>query len=174
MELTFDGSQSSPIELDCYANADWGSNHDRKLINRYVFTIGGGVVAWSSKKQTRIVLSTAEAEYNAAVHATKQVIWYRNLYKEIGLPYETPSIIKSDNQAAISISHHPEYHARTKHVDIDLHFLRDYVEDGTIRSSYIPSSENLADLFTKALPKPAHQVLTKSIGLLPGQGGVLE
>ena len=107
MELTLDGSQSLPIELDRYVDANWGSNHHRKSINRYVFTIGGGAVAWSSKKQTRIALSTAKAEYNVAVHATKQVIWYRNLYKEISLPYETPSIIKSDNQAGILISHPP-------------------------------------------------------------------
>ena len=170
LELTFDKARSSSIELERFADADWGSSHHRKSINGYVFTIGGGAVAWSSKKQTRIALSTAEAEYNAAVHATKQVIWQRNLYKEIGLPYDTPSIIKSDNQATISISHHPEYHARTKHVDIDLHFLRDYVEEGTIKLEYVPSAENLADLFTKALSRPAHVSLTRAIGLLPGQG----
>src|SRR5262249_9164080 len=100
-------------------------------------------------------------------------IWHRNLYKELDLPFDTPSILKSDNQAAISISHHPEHHARMKHIDIDLHFLRDYVEDGTMKVEYIPTSKNLVDLVMKALPKAAHQELTKLIGLLPGQGGVL-
>ena len=171
--LTYDGRRSSTIEPERFVDADWASNPHRKSISGYVFTIAGGAVAWSSKKQSRIALSTAEAEYVAAVHAVKQVLWFRNFYQELDLPVETPSIVQSDNQAAISISHNPEFHARTKHIDIDMHFLRDHVQQGNIKLEYVPSESNLADVFTKALNKPSHSRIVSSFGVLPGPGGVL-
>ena len=171
--LTYGGERNAGTELIRYTNADWGSNAHRRSISGYVFTLGGGAIAWSSKKQGRTALSTAEAEYAAATQAVKQLIWHRNLLKELDLPQEQTSILLSDNQAAISISHNPEFHARTKHIDIDLHFLRDHVSEGTMKMEYVPSEDNLADLFTKALPRPRHESLTSRIGLLE-QGGVLE
>jgi hypothetical protein len=173
-KLTYGRNRSISIEPNRFVDADWGSNEHRKSISGYVFTIAGGAIAWSSKKQARVALSTAEAEYAAAVHATKQVLWVRNLYQELGLPTDTPSIVQSDNQAAIAISHHPEFHARTKHIDIDMHFLRDHVKDGTIDTVYVPTESNLADIFTKPLPKPSHCKFTEAIGVVPGQGGVLK
>ena len=172
--LTYGRNRSSSIELDRFVDADWGSNEHRKSISGYVFTIAGGAVAWSAKKQVRVALSTAEAEYASAVHAVKQILWVRNLYQELGLPMETPSVLRCDNQSAIAISHHPEFHARTKHIDIEMHFLRDHVREGTIDTIYVPSEENLADIFTKALPKPSHCKFTEAIGLVPDRGGVLK
>ena len=173
-KLTYGRNRPSSIEPNRFVDADWGSNEHRKSISGYVFTIAGGAIAWSAKKQARVALSTAEAEYSSAVHATKQVLWIRNLYLELGLPLETPSIMQTDNQAAIAISHHPEFHARTKHIDIDMHFLRDHIKERTIDTVYVPSEENLADIFTKPLPKPSHCKLTEAIGVVPGRGGVLK
>jgi hypothetical protein len=110
-------------KLNFYCDADWASDHDRKSISGYVVTIAGGAVAWSSKKQATVAPSTPEAEYIAAAHVAKQVLWHRSLITEIGFDLITPSIIFSDNQSAISIAHHPEFHARTKHIDIATHFL---------------------------------------------------
>ena len=173
-KLTYGGDRSTSIEPLRFVDADWGSNEHRKSISGYVFTIAGGAIAWSAKKQARVALSTAEAEYSAAVHATKQVLWTRHLYQELDLPMDTPSIVQSDNQAAIAISHHPEFHARTKHIDIEMHFLRDHVKEGTIDTIYVPSEENLADIFTKPLPKPLHCKFTEAIGVMPARGGVLK
>ena len=171
--LTYGGGGNTENELIRYTVADWGLNAHRRSISRYVFTLGGGAIAWSSKKQGRTALSTAEAEYAAATQAVKQLIWHRNLLKELDLPQERTLILLSDNQAAISISHNPKFHARTKHIDIELHFLRDHVSEGTMKMEYIPSKDNLADLFTKSLPRPRHELLTSRIRLLE-QGGVLE
>jgi hypothetical protein len=124
-------------------------NEHRKSISGYVFTIAGGAIAWSSKKQACVTLSTAEAEYAAAVHSIKQVLWVQNLYQELGLPLNMPSIVQSDNQAAIAISHHPKFHARTKHIDINMHFLHNHVKDRMINTIYIPTESNLTDIFTK-------------------------
>ena len=172
-KLTYGRDQSTSIGPLCFVDADWGSNEHRKSISGYIFTIVGGAVTWSAKKQARVALSTAEAEYSTAVHTTKQVLWVRNLYKEPGLPVETLLILHSNNQATISISHHPELHARTKHIDIEMHFLRDHIKDGMIDTIYVPSKSNLANIFTKPLMKPLHCQLTEAIGVVPGQRGVL-
>jgi hypothetical protein len=160
-------------ELNIYCDADWASDLDRKSISGYVITIAGGAVAWSSKKQTTVAPSTPEAEYIAAAHVAKQVLWYRSLLTELHFPLTTPSIIFSDNQSAISIAHHPEFHARTKHIDIAVHFLRDHVKKGTLDLCYINTEYNLADIFTKALKKPSHINFTYELGVMSGQGGVL-
>ena len=85
----------------------------------------------------------------------------------------TPSTFFSDNQLAISITHHPEFHACTQHIDIAVHFLLDHVKKGTLDLYYINMEFNLADIFTKALKKPSHINFTYELGVLSGQGGVL-
>jgi hypothetical protein len=164
--LTYKGNGDPTPELICYADANWGSNTHRKLISGYVFMIGGGAIAWSSKKQSRTALSTAEAEYVAATHTVKQLIWHQNLLEKLDVPQARTLILRSDNQAAIAISHNPQFHARTKHIDIDLHFLCDHVKSGTLQLTYVPLEENLADIFTKALPQPLHERLTSMLGVL--------
>src|ERR1700688_4654528 len=99
--------------------------------------MAGGAVSWSSKKQTSVALSTVEAEYVVATHVTKQVLWHRSLFAELDFDFLTTSTIFTDNQAAISISHHPEFHSRTKHIDIAHHFVRDLIADGTLNTVYI-------------------------------------
>ena len=116
----------------------------------------------------------AEAEYVAATHAAKQILWHRSLFNELEIQQPETLTLFSDNQAAISISHHPEFHARTKHIDIAHNFLRDLVESGMIEIIYIQTWENLADIFTKGLPRPLHEDLTTGIGVISDQGGVLE
>jgi hypothetical protein len=160
--------------LHIFCNADWASDAtDRKSISGYLISMAGGAVSWSSKKQTSVALSTAEAEYMAATHVAKQVLWQRSLFTELNFEFPTTSTIFTDNQAAISISHHPEFHSRTKHIDIAYHFLRDLIADGTLNTIYVNTLENLADLFTKGFPRQRHEDLTYRIGVLSGQGGVL-
>ena len=87
-------------------------------------------MAWSSKKQTTVAPSTPKAKYIAATHVAKQVLWYLSLLTELDFSLTTPSTIFSDNQLAISIAHHPEFHAWTKHINITVHFLSDHVKKG--------------------------------------------
>jgi len=98
-KLTYGGSHNLlNNKLDIYCNVDWASDLDRKSISGYVITIAGGAVAWSSKKQTTVAPSTPEAEYIAAAHVAKQVLWYQSLLMELDFPLTTPSTIFSDNQ----------------------------------------------------------------------------
>ena len=173
--LTYGGSDEDwKPELNMYCDADWASSSDRKSISGYVFLLASGAVSWSSKKQATIALSTAEAEYVAATHAAKQILWHRSLFNELEIQQPETLTLFSDNQAAISISHHPEFHARTKHIDIAHNFLRDLVESGMIEIIYIQTQENLADIFMKGLPRPLHEDLTTGIGVISDQGGVLK
>jgi len=163
--LTYGGSnQTWTTELTIFCDADWASNADRKSTSGYVMLFAGGAVAWSAKKQSTIALSMAKAEYITATHVAKQVLWHRTFCEELGIPQPTTSTIFCDNQAAIVIAHHPEFHAHTKHIDIALHFLCNLVESGTIDIVYVPSCENLADLLTKGLARVLHSELTHGVG----------
>ena len=173
--LTYGGSDEDlKLELNMYCDADWASSSDRKSISGYVFLLAGRAVSWSSKKQATVTLSTAEAEYIAATHAAKQILWHQSLFNELEIPQPKTSILFSDNQAVISISHHPKFHARTKHIDIAHHFLCNLVKSGMIEIIYIQMWENLADIFMKGLPRPLHEDLTTGIGVISDQGGVLK
>ena len=110
--LTYGGSEDlNNKELNIYCDADWASDVDRKSISGYMITLVGGAMAWSSKKQSTVALSTAKAEYVAATYCAKQVIWHRSLLNEVGIPLPSTLTIFSDNQATVSIAHHPEHHA---------------------------------------------------------------
>ena len=115
-----------------------------------------GAVAWSLKKKSTVALSTAEAKYVAAMHCAKQVIWHRSLLNEVGIPLPLTSTIFSDNQATVSIAHHPEHHTRTKHNNIAHHFLCNLAQEGTLNLVYIKTENNLANIFTKSLPRKVH------------------
>ena len=166
--LTYGGKEAkiNNTKLNFFCDADWGNGSDQKSISGYVTTIAGGAVAWSSKKQQTVALSTAEAEYIAATHVTKQVLWHQSLYFELNFPLPSTSTIFTDNQAAIAISHHPKFHARTKHINICYHFLCNLISAGTVNTVYINTHDNLADLFTKGLSRSTHQDLTYRIGVI--------
>ena len=167
-KLTYGGNDAKikNHELNFFCDADWANGSDRKSISGYVTIIARGAVAWSSKKQQTVALSTAEAEYIAATHITKHVLWHRSLYSKLNFSLPTTSTIFTDNKAAIAISHHPESHAQTKHIDICYHFLHDLVNARTINMVYVNTHNNLANLFTKGLSRITHQDLTHWIGVI--------
>ena len=117
--------------------------------------------------QGMVVLSTTEAEYIAAVEAGKEIFWMRNLLGEFGYTVKQPSTLHIDNQSAISVSKNPEHHGRMKHLDLRFYWLRDAVNDQRIQPSYIHTSQQLADIFTKPLPAPKIQFCRNNLGILP-------
>ena len=123
--------------------------------------IAGGAITSSSKKQQTVALSTAEAEYIAATHVTKQVLWHQFLYLELKFSLPTMSTIFTDN--------HPEFHARTKHIDINYHFFCDLISARTVNTIYVNTHDNLANLFTKGLSRIVHQDLTYRIRVITSE-----
>lgn len=139
--------------LSGYSDADWGGDtEDRKSTTGYIFLLCGAPVSWASKKQATIALSSTEAEYLAATQASKEAIWLRHLLHDLGFPQLQPTIIYEDNQSAIMLSHNPVHHARTKHFDIQHHFVREKIESKEIDLIYCPTDDMVADMMTKNLP----------------------
>jgi transposase InsO family protein len=136
-----------------YTDADGASQEHRHAISGFAFLIDGAAVSWTSKKQELVTLSTAESEYVAATHAAKECIWLRRLIKPLFGPALTPTTLHCDNQAALHLATEDNYHARTKHIDIRFHFIRQTISDKQIDIKYCPTEDMTADILTKALPK---------------------
>ena len=148
-----------------FTDADWGGQTDRRSTTGYLFKLNSGPIVWQSRSQSSIALSTLEAEYMAMSDATKECIWIRQLMQDLSCEQKTATVIRVDNQAAIKLSLNPEFHQRSKHIDIRFHFLRDEVNKGKVIFSYIATSEQPADLLTKGLCAPAFNNCVKRIGL---------
>ena len=127
--------------------------------------LAGSPISWQAKKQSTIALSTAEAEYAALTQAAKEVIWLQNLLKDLGMTKYAPKIINVDNQGTIALAENPIHHARTKHLDVQLQFVRNSIENGVIELKYCPTDVMLADIMTKALAKEKHASMRRMIGM---------
>lgn len=152
-------------ELRAYADADWGGDRDdRKSTGAYVFTIGIGAVLWASKKQTVVALSTTEAEYMALTQAAKSAMWLKRLLNQLGAGLETIKIF-GDNQGSHALSRTTAFHARSKHIDIQYHFVREKVLLKEIEIEYIPTADMVADALTKTLPRVPFVNLCSGMGI---------
>uniref|UniRef100_A0A2N9ERL8 Integrase catalytic domain-containing protein n=1 Tax=Fagus sylvatica TaxID=28930 RepID=A0A2N9ERL8_FAGSY len=153
--------------LKVILDADWaGSPSDRKSTTGYCTFIGGNLVTWRSKKQSVVARSSAEAEYRAMTHTTCELTWLRTVLQEFGLLTQGPTPLYCDNQAAIHIASNPVFHERTKHIEVDCHFVRSKVESKDIITPFVPSGSQLADIFTKALPKNAIDSICSKLGVI--------
>jgi hypothetical protein len=161
--LTFGGKRQ--LGLRGYCDSDWASQPHRHSISGYSFHIGKGAVTWSSKKQHIVALSSTEAEYVAQNHAAREALWLRNFINEVTNQATGPVTIFSDNQGAIALAKDNKFHARTKHIDIRYHFIREAVQDKKLCMQFIPGTENPADIFTKALPKAIFVKFVEKLGL---------
>jgi hypothetical protein len=163
--------------LRAYTDADYaGDQDDRKSTGAYVFTIGDGAVSWASKKQPVVALSTLEAEYMAMTQAAKEAIWIRSLLRELGCNLDDV-LIHGDNQGAIALSRSSVFHNRSKHIDIQYHFIRSMLSDGIISIDYLPTISMLADILTKSLAPARHEELARALGIVSPareRGGVLK
>jgi hypothetical protein len=161
--LTFGGH--SNVLVEGYCDADWASQKHRHSISGYSFHFGQGVISWSSKKQHIIALSSTEAEYIALTHAAKEALWIRSFVNELRGTMPLPIQVNCDNQGALALAKDNKFHSRTKHIDLRYHFIREAVEDNKIEISYIPTDENVSDIFTKALARPKFVRFVERLGL---------
>ena len=140
-------------ELVGYTDSDWaGSFDDRKSTLAYVFCLGSKAISWSSKKQNSVALSSAEAEYISVNEATREAVWLRRILIDLQQKVEDPTPIFCDNQSAISMSKNPVFHGRSKHIELRHNYIRDMVQRKEINLEYIKTTEQPADVLTKAVP----------------------
>ena len=122
-------------------------------------------MSWASKRQATVVKSTAEAEYVALSYATQEAVWLRQLMKDVGLEVTSPTVIYEDNNGAIDLSRNAKYHNRTKHIDINHHFVRERVKSKEIDVVHCPSKDMVADLLTKGIPRVQFEKLRDLLGV---------
>jgi len=152
-------------ELIGYSDADWGSDgDDRHSTTGNLFLMSGGAVSWLSKRQAVVALSSAEAEYIALSSATQETVWIRRLLGDLTNVLE-PTVLMEDNQGAIAMSRNPVDHARTKHIDIRYHFVREAVQNRIIELIYCPTINMIADVLTKPLAKERFSTLRSGMGV---------
>ena len=149
-----------------YSDSDWASDAgDRKSITGMLAMFCGGPISWICRKQATVALSSTEAEYQALTEATKETLWLRLYLEELGHIQQQPSVILGDNQGSHALAKNPVHHARTKHVHVKFHFIRQHIEELRITINYIPTGEMLADLLTKGLAPPKTKYLREKMGL---------
>ncbi|GJW65528.1 hypothetical protein Tco_0117412 [Tanacetum coccineum] len=157
--------KDSGFELIAYSDADHaGCKDDCKSTSGGLQFLGGKLVSWSSKKQDCTAMSTAEAEYVSLSACCAQVIWMRTQLLDYGFKYNRIPMY-CDSKSAIAISCNPVQHSKTKHIDIRYHFIKEHVERGTVEIYFVGTEYQLADLFTKALPKERFEYLVHRIGM---------
>ena len=139
-------------KLVTYADSDWAEDRrDRKSISGWYVLMNGGAVAWSSKKQDVVALSSAEAEYVALTEAVKEAIWIKRIAQHFGYDSNEPAKLLTDSQSAMAIVSNEKFSNRTKHIDTKYHFIKDLKEKGLIELEYHPTATNVADMMTKPL-----------------------
>ena len=154
------------FDLEGYTDSDFaGCKIDRKSTSGSCQFLGRRLVSWQSKKQHSVSTSTAEAEYIAAGSCCAQILWMRNQLRDYGLMLNKIPIY-CDNTSAIAISNNPVQHSRTKHIDIRYHFLREHVMNGTVELHFVPTEDQVADIFTKPLDESTFSKLVGELGML--------
>jgi hypothetical protein len=164
-QLTYRGELSA---LSGYSDSDWaGDVSTSRSTSGFVFNIGSGAISWSAKRQPTVALSTCEAEYRGQTQAAKEAIWLRQLLQNLNPSSTTPyaTIIYCDNQGAIALAKDPRFHARTKHIAIQHHWVREQIANETIQLEYVSTAKQVADGLTKALPKAPFEAFRDALGL---------
>ena len=135
-------SSPSSLTLQAYLYADWaGDPTDRRSSTRYCFLLGDSLISWRSKKQTVIVRSSTEAEYRALAATIAELIWLRWLLHDLGVDCSIATKLHCDNRSAIQIAHNDVFHEHTKHIEIDCHFIRHHLLQGTLSLQSVSSQD---------------------------------
>lgn len=141
------------LKLTAYSDADWaGDQITRRSTTGFCLYLGPNLISWCAKKQHTVARSSTEVEYRALAQCTTELTWVHQLLVDLHVPPQVPHTLWCDNQSAIALASNPIFHARSKHVEVDYHFIREKVLSKVISVQYVDSKSQIADRFTKSLP----------------------
>jgi hypothetical protein len=157
----------SQLQIHGYMDVDWADNvSDRRSTSGFMFSFGSGAVSWSSKKQPTVALSSTKAEHRGAAIAACEVVWLQKLLSDLGQSVDAPVVIYCDNISSILLANNPIYHARTKHIEVHYHFIREKILAKEIDLIHVSTEDQVADIFTKALSIDKLRKFRKMFGVL--------
>ncbi|XP_019196060.1 PREDICTED: uncharacterized protein LOC109189894 [Ipomoea nil] len=161
---------STSTTIQAFSDSDWaGCPIDRKSTSGYAVFLGTNLISWLSRKQRTVTRSSTEAEYKALADVSAEVTWVVSLLRELGLHSSHPATLWCDNLGATYLCANPVFHARTKHVEIDYHFVRDKVASGDFVVNFVSTKDQLADIFTKPLTGPRFTQLRDKLNVVAHQ-----
>jgi hypothetical protein len=140
----------SNVQINAFCDSNWaGCPDDHKSTTGFAVFLGDCLIAWSAKKQAVIARSSTEAEYRAFSLTTAELFWIRMLFKEIDIFLQVPSVLWCDNLSALALASNPVFHAQTKHIEVDYHFIQEKVMNRDVLIKFISTNDQVADVFTK-------------------------
>lgn len=156
-------------DICAFSDADWARcPNTRRSTSGYCIYIGDSLVPWSSKRQATISRSSAEGEYRTMANAVAECCWVQQLLGELHHDISKATVVYCDNISAVYISANPVHHQRTKHIELDIHFVREKVALGQIRVLHVPTDQQFADVMTKGLPTSTFISFRSSLNVLSG------
>lgn len=154
----------SSLFLTAFCDADWAGDHlDRKSTSGFCVFLGDNLISWSAKKQGTVSRSSTEAEYRALAHTTAELMWLLQLITDLHISLEGVPVIFCDNLSAIALASNPVFHARTKHIEVDYHFIREKVLTKQVCIHHVGSEAQTADIFTKPVSVARFQSLASKL-----------
>jgi hypothetical protein len=158
----------SNLQVNAFCDSDWaGCLDDRRSTTGFAVFLGDCLIAWSAKKQVVVSRSSTEAEYRSLSVTAVELFWIRMLFKELRIYLATPPVLWCDNVSALALASNPVFHARTKHIEVDYHFVREKVLNRDILLKFISTHDQVVDLFTKGLPSAQFLALKSKLLVVP-------
>jgi len=170
--ISYSRNSKGGLTLQGFSDSDWAGEKDgSRSTSGYIWMLSGGPISWKSRLQPIVALSSTEAEYITITAAAQEGIWLRRVMAELGFEQVGATSLAVDNEGAIALSENPQAHPRTKHIRLRYHFIRQYVQEDIIKPHYVSTHDNVADIFTKNLPKDKFLGHRRAMGLTQRASG---